>query len=157
GIQVVEQLELGLRKTQGQAKATVLLMQARAVTDLAAMAGKNKELLKARNADEAFVAAKNRRRSAMNLREIGVALHNFEAVHRHSRPAALCDAQAKPCLSGRVAILPYIEQGALYQRFKLDEPWDSEHNKKLIAHMPKLYAAPGVKTREAGLTFYQGF
>jgi hypothetical protein len=41
-----------------------------------------------------------------------------------------------------VQILPYIDQEALYLQFKLDEPWDSAHNKKLIAQMPKVYRSP---------------
>src|SRR5262249_29159759 len=45
-----------------------------------------------------------------------------------------------PLLSWRVAILPYIGQRALYQRFRLNEPWDSKHNKKLLAQMPKVFA-----------------
>jgi len=36
----------------------------------------------------------------------------------------------------------YIEEQKLYQEFKLDEPWDSDHNKKLIAKMPKVFANP---------------
>jgi len=39
-------------------------------------------------------------------------------------------------------ILPYIEQNNLYQQFHLDEPWDSEHNQKLMQQMPKTYASP---------------
>ena len=39
-------------------------------------------------------------------------------------------------LSWRVAILPYLEQGKLYERFHLDEPWDSQHNRKLIDEIP---------------------
>ena len=41
-------------------------------------------------------------------------------------------------------MLPYVEEGELFKEFKLDEPWDSEHNKKLLARMPKVYAIPGV-------------
>ena len=37
-------------------------------------------------------------------------------------------AGAKPMLSWRVAVLPYVEQDDLYKQFKLDEPWDSPHN-----------------------------
>ena len=51
-----------------------------------------------------------------------------------------------------MAILPYIEEGQLYQQFKLDEPWDSPHNKKLIALMPKIYATtiwPNFPNRDA--------
>jgi hypothetical protein len=40
-------------------------------------------------------------------------------------------------LSWRVAILPYLGEDALYREFKTAEPWDSEHNKKLLARMPK--------------------
>ena len=53
-------------------------------------------------------------------------------------------------------ILPYIEEANLYRQFKLDEPWDSENNKKLIAKMPKVYAPIRVKAKE-GETFYQVF
>jgi hypothetical protein len=42
-------------------------------------------------------------------------------------------------LSWRVRILPYIEQGPLFDQFKLDEPWDSEHNNKLIDQMPDVF------------------
>jgi hypothetical protein len=53
--------------------------------------------------------------------------------------------------------LPYLEQDALYNQFKRDEPWDSEHNKKLIEKIPKIYAPPpGVKA-DKGHTFIQCF
>jgi RNA polymerase sigma factor (sigma-70 family) len=59
----------------------------------------------------------------------------------------------KPLLSWRVAILPFIEQDNLYRQFRLDEPWDSEHNKKLLARMPAVYAPPGAK--DGDRTYYQ--
>jgi len=55
-----------------------------------------------------------------------------------------------------VLILPYIEQDALYKKFKLDEPWDSENNKKLLDQMPKVYAIPGQKAG-ANETHYRVF
>jgi hypothetical protein len=64
---------------------------------------------------------------------------------------------AKALLSWRVALLPYLGEDNLYKQFKLDEPWDGPHNKKLLERMPKVYAAPGVKTREPYTTFYQVF
>src|SRR5262249_18297703 len=63
----------------------------------------------------------------------------------------------KPLLSWRVKILPFLEQNDLYREFRLDEPWDSEHNKKLIAKMPGIYAPVGIKTKEPGMTFYRVF
>jgi hypothetical protein len=53
--------------------------------------------------------------------------------------------------------LPYLEQFALYERFRLDEPWDSPHNTSLLKEMPRVYApvAPADATPYA--TYYQGF
>ena len=45
----------------------------------------------------------------------------------------------------------------MYNEFHLDEPWDSEHNSKLIPRMPDRYAMPGVKTKEPGMTHYRAF
>jgi hypothetical protein len=95
--------------------------------------------------------------SQNNLKQIGVALLNFENTHKALPPWAACDKNGKPLLSWRVLILPYIEQALLYREFKLDEPWDSPHNSKLVQAMPAVYAAPGVKSAQPGHTYYQGF
>jgi hypothetical protein len=67
--------------------------------------------------------------------------------------------EGKALLSWRVAILPYLGESEtrLYNEFKLNEPWDSPHNKKLLARMPKIYAPPGMTTREPYSTYYQVF
>ncbi len=59
-------------------------------------------------------------------------------------PAAIVDAEGKPLLSWRIAILPYMGKNEkdLYAQFKLDEPWDSPNNKPLIARMPMIFADP---------------
>ena len=41
-------------------------------------------------------------------------------------------------------------QGDLYKEFHLDEPWDSEHNKKLIEKMPPALASPHLGDAPAG-------
>ena len=83
-----------------------------------------------------------RLKSQNNLKQIGLAMHNYEAVHGVLPPAAICDKKGKPLLSWRVAILPFIEQENLYKQFKLDEPWDSEHNKKLAKTLINVYSLP---------------
>ncbi len=77
-----------------------------------------------------------------NLKQIGLAMHNFHDVNGSFPAAAITDKAGKPLLSWRVAILPFIEQQALYNQFHLDEPWDSEHNKKLITTIPRTYMCP---------------
>ena len=98
------------------------------------------------------------RSSMANLKAIGIAFHNFHSSLDHL-PTDITDKKGKPLLSWRVAILPHLireDALALYEEFKLDEPWDSEHNKKLVAKMPKIYAPIRVKAK-AGETFYQTF
>ncbi|MHC4178006.1 MAG: DUF1559 family PulG-like putative transporter [Planctomycetota bacterium] len=48
----------------------------------------------------------------------------------------------KPLLSWRVHILPYLEGDALYEQFRLDEPWNSPHNIKLVPKMPAFFRNP---------------
>ncbi len=81
-----------------------------------------------------------RAKSQNNLKEMALAMHNHNDAHGHFPSPAICDRQGKPLLSWRVAILPYIGQGPLYNQFRLDEPWDSPANQKLIPMMPKIYA-----------------
>lgn len=103
--------------------------------------------------------AARRTTSANNLKQLALAMHAYNDT-MGSLPAAATkfDQQGKPAgLSWRVQLLPYIEQQPLYNQFKLDEPWDSDNNKKLIPLMPKIFEAPGKKTKEAGMTFYQAF
>jgi prepilin-type processing-associated H-X9-DG protein len=77
-----------------------------------------------------------------NLKQIGLAMHNFHSVNGTFPPAYTASKDGKPLLSWRVHILPYLEQKALYDEFHLDEPWDSPHNKALIPRMPAPYACP---------------
>ncbi len=93
--------------------------------------------------------------SANNMKQIGLALHNYHDTFKSFPPSYSADADGKPLLSWRVYILPFIEQGQLYDQFHLDEPWDSPHNRKLIVQMPTGYSAPG-STADPGKTVYLG-
>jgi hypothetical protein len=157
GIQIVEQLESALRRFKSETKGSLLRVQALASTDLARMTGKTQDLIKARLSDEAYLAARSRRLAQNNLRQIGLAVHNIHDTYKHLPPADICDKLGLPLLSWRVAILPYIDQKELYDQFRIDEPWNSKHNIKLLEKMPKVFAAIGIKTKEPGLTFYQAF
>jgi hypothetical protein len=90
------------------------------------------------------------------LKQIGLAIHNYASANDDKLVDDITSKDGVPLLSWRVAILPYVEQDQLYKQFKLDEPWDSDNNKKLIAKMPKLYTPVRVKAKE-GETFYQRF
>jgi hypothetical protein len=103
-------------------------------------------------------AAATRQRSANNLRQLAIAMHNYADSNRSVfPPAAVYDKDGKALLSWRVLILPYIEQEKLFKKFRLDEAWDGPNNKKLLASMPKVYAPPVAGKAKANETFYQAF
>ncbi len=72
-------------------------------------------------------------------------------------PADIRGKDGKPLLSWRVAILPFLGQGEIFKEFHQDEPWDSPHNKALVARMPPVFADPDADESEVGQTFYRGF
>ncbi|MBA4019268.1 MAG: hypothetical protein C0483_19050 [Pirellula sp.] len=88
-----------------------------------------------------------------NMRQISLALLSYEAEHGRF-PKNIVDADGNAILSWRVAILPYLDQAALYEEFHRDEPWNSAHNAKLLARMPPSFQHPSEKL-EAGKTLYQ--
>ena len=103
-----------------------------------------------------FREAAARMKSSNNLKQIALAMHNHHDGNLAFPPAAITDKKGKPLLSWRVAILPYLEQDALYRKFKLDEPWDSEHNLPLSQVTIKVYADPRLSAGP-GMTYYKVF
>lgn len=102
----------------------------------------------------------DRTQSQNNLKQLALAILIYQDQHKSLPPPALTSTgtgDGKPLLSWRVAILPYIEEGELYKEFRLDEPWDSAHNKKLLARMPRIFMAPGITTPMPGMTHYRAF
>lgn len=89
-------------------------------------------------------AAATRQRSMNNFKQVMLAWHNYHDVHGGLPAASIESADGKPLLSWRVAILPLIGQNDLYKEFHLNEPWDSDHNKKLLEKMPNLYRSPAI-------------
>ena len=99
--------------------------------------------------------ASGRTQGINNLKQTALALHAYHDEHKKFPSAAICDKHGKPLLSWRVAILPYIEQEPLFKQFKLDEPWDSAHNIKLLQSMPETYIMPTAASLKPGETYFR--
>ncbi len=88
-------------------------------------------------------------------------MHNYaDANGGRLPPAVVRDGDGRPLYSWRVLLLPYLEEQAVYKRFKLDEPWDSTDNLALLAETPRSYRAPtaaGEGPGSEGMTYYQVF
>ena len=100
--------------------------------------------------------AAQRAQSINNLKQIVLAIHNFHEANNRM-PADIRDPNGKPLLSWRVELLPFLEQQPTFEAIHKDEPWDSPHNKELLASMPALFRIPESAAPEPGLTFYRGF
>jgi hypothetical protein len=98
----------------------------------------------------------SRKPSETNLKQIALAFINYSNSNDGRLPTSVYSKDGKPLLSWRVLILPYIEEEALYNEFKLDEPWDGPNNKKLLARGPRAYTS---RAGRAGPTetYYKGF
>jgi hypothetical protein len=90
--------------------------------------------------EEARTAGR-RTRQANNMKQVAVAMLSYADTNQTFPPAAI-EKDGRPLLSWRVAILPFLEEGDLYRRFHLDEPWDSPHNLEVAKTMPVVFQSP---------------
>ncbi len=101
--------------------------------------------------------AANRATAMNNLKRLALCLIKTADDNEGPMPSSIVYSKdGKPLYSWRVLMLPNLGEGDLYRKLKLDEPWDSKHNKPLLSKMPKAFALPGVKAPE-NMTFFQIF
>ena len=77
-----------------------------------------------------------------NLRQISLALYNYEKANGCPLSAYIAGKNGRPMHSWRVLILPYLGDDTLFKRYNLNEPWDGPNNKKLLDSMPGFFACP---------------
>jgi type II secretory pathway pseudopilin PulG len=79
-----------------------------------------------------------------NLRQIALALQEYESVHHALPPAYTVDAAGKPLHSWRTLILPFLGEQALYEKIDLSKPWDDPTNKAARETHVSTYRCPSV-------------
>jgi prepilin-type processing-associated H-X9-DG protein len=104
-----------------------------------------------------------RRIQAMNnLKQIGLAMHNYHDVYKHFPSAVVYgignkDKDKKGGRVGhswRVELLPFLEAAPLYTQYIFNEPWDSENNKKILAQMPAVFRDPNDDSKSTNSSYY---
>jgi hypothetical protein len=106
--------------------------------------------------------------SANNLRQIELAMENYESTYKcYPPPATVVPMQPgmpppnptfQPlALSWRVLLLPYLEDNNVYLQFNQNEPWDSPQNQPLSSQTIKVFQMPRDSSVPANHTFYQVF
>ena len=89
-----------------------------------------------------------------NLKQIGLAIHNYHDTYRCLPAAVLTDENDLPMRSWRVAILPFVEEAALYDMYDFNEPWDGPINSLLLDGLPSAYCCPDDYVLMPGMTSY---
>ncbi|PHR86427.1 MAG: hypothetical protein COA78_37990 [Blastopirellula sp.] len=95
--------------------------------------------------------------SRNNMKQIALGLHHYHEDYGAFPPAYISDEAGQPMHSWRALILPYIVEELLYEEYRFDEPWNSEHNRALAkSHLPMCYESPFYYNTPPGyLTNYQ--
>ncbi len=108
------------------------------------------------------VEAEQRSRCRQNLRQIATACVAYQDIHKvfpdpkmlrrqpHAPPVAID-------LSWRVAILPFVEQDALFNRFDQHAGWEHAANKLLLPARPAAFSCPWRQPPEGTQTWFQYF
>ncbi len=84
--------------------------------------------------------AANRAKCTNNLRQLGLALMNYENTHGTFPPSRV----SGPAHSWTPVGLPYIEENNLKNLYKMDKSWNHPDNYTIISHNIGLFMCPSV-------------
>lgn len=93
-----------------------------------------------------FLAAR-RMTSSNNLKQLALATHNY---HEEAAcfPQSTFDPSGRPRHSWITALLPFIEQRALYDSIDQDKPWDDPAQRQAFAARIQILENPGLRIRQ---------
>lgn len=77
-----------------------------------------------------------------NLKQIGLAFHNYENTHKKFPPAYKLVVTTPIANSWGVYLLPYLEQDNLYKRYDLNAPLTNSQNQGVIQAHLKMFQCP---------------
>lgn len=83
-----------------------------------------------------------------NLRKLADAMLAYHEDYGSFPPAEVRDAEGKPLYGWRVLLLPFLGENELYEKFNLEELWDSPHNIVFSKKSPEVYQCGARYRRE---------
>ncbi len=98
--------------------------------------------------------AARRSQCTNNLKQIGIALHNYHDTYGCFPPAMITDEDGTPRYSWRVAILPFVEQAPLFDSYDSDLPWDDPANEMVGMTSIPTYRCPSDNLSQSNETNY---
>lgn len=86
-----------------------------------------------------------RSQSKNNLKQIGLALHNYHDVASALPPGGTFDANGRPWHSWQTYILPFVDQAPLYNQINFNVAWDDSRNTVSFRTKLPAFWNPGVR------------
>lgn len=77
-----------------------------------------------------------------NMKQISLALHNYNDAYGAFPPAHTVDAEGRPLHSWRTLLLPFLDELPLYERIDLSKPWDHPSNAYARDQRIRTYECP---------------
>jgi prepilin-type processing-associated H-X9-DG protein len=96
--------------------------------------------------------AARRMQCSNNMKQIGIALHNYHDTYKTFPSVFIPDADGKPMHSWRVALLPFVGRQDIFQQYDFNKPWDSPENQALSGLKVHAYSCPSDPQHEMSTT-----
>lgn len=100
-----------------------------------------------------------RMQSANNLKQLGLAVHDYHELHKSLPPSPAFDPHGRPLHGWQTFLLPYLEQQSLFQKIDLAVAWDDSRNQAAFQQELSFFLQPMVEQRFRdgyALTHYAG-
>lgn len=88
-----------------------------------------------------------------NLKQISLALLNYEEEHGTLPPAFTVDENGNRLHSWRTLLLPYLELQKLYDTIDLTKPWDDPANEQARETFVEVYECPSAHSDDGSTTY----
>lgn len=102
---------------------------------------------------EAAEEALRRRACVDRMHRVTLAMLLYHCDHAALPPAHTLDKNGNPLHSWRVLLLPYLGQQELFDKIRLEEPWDSEHNRQFHKQLIEIYQCPSSGLKSGQTTY----
>lgn len=97
--------------------------------------------------------AARRMQCSNNMKQIALAIHNYESTYKSLPPAYTVDSDGNRLHSWRTLILPYMGESQLVSRIDFSKPWDHPDNAFALDREVPSYTCPS-SNLAAGQTLY---
>ena len=97
--------------------------------------------------------AARRTQCKSNLKQIVLALFNYESTYGALPPAYTVDAEGKSLHSWRTLILPYLDQKQLYEKIDLTKPWNDPVNADAFNTRVTIFQCPSTVYKDNNTTY----